>query len=162
MKNNATHTANLDKFDKLILGLIQRNVDRTHAEIGKLIGLSASAVRRRLQRLKDANFIETQIAVVDVDKFGVTLIIDLCFVNETPEVYTDFDKHMQSMDAVQQSYHVAGDTDYVLVVHGPSLQWYEEWSKQVLMSDPHIQRYSSRVVWSRKKFSPTVTLLDDS
>ncbi len=154
---NLPKNVKLDNFDELILHQIQNNSDQTHAQIGKQIGLSSSAVRRRLQRLKDRGVVECQIAILDPDKFGVTLIIELCFSNETPQMYADFDKQMASLQAVQQSYHVAGDTDYVLVVHGPSLQWYEEWSKRTFMSDPNIRRYSSRVVWSRKKFSPSVT-----
>jgi len=161
MTKIAITTANLDWFDKLILNQIQQNADRTHAEIGGAVGLSASAVRRRWQRLKDAGVLQSQIAIIDVDPFGVTLIVDLCFSDETPELYAEFDRQMNALDVVQQSYHVAGDTDYVLVVHGPSLQWYEEWSKRIFMSDPYIKRYSSRVVWSRKKFSPAVIFEDD-
>lgn len=146
----------LDKFDCEILNLVQRNAERTHAEIGNQVGLSTSAVRRRIQRLKDAAILGPEIALVDVDQFGVTLVVDVTFNAETPELYAAFDQLMTELSEVQQSYHVAGDTDYVLVVHAPSLQWYEEWSKQTLMSHPDIKRASSRVVWSRKKFVPSV------
>lgn len=146
----------LDDFDRRILSEVQQNANRTNAEIGNVVGLSASAVRRRLQRLKKHGIIQAIVGTVDPDQFGVTLIVDLCFSAETPELYDAFDEQIRGLDAVQQSYHVAGDTDYVLVIHGPSVQWYENWSKQVLMSNPHIKRYSSRVVWSRKKFEPAV------
>lgn len=156
MTNIATSHDALDDFDRKILDEIQHDASRTNAEIGEEVGLSASAVRRRIQRLKKQGVLKTVIGTVDPDRFGVTLIVDLCFSAETPELYDNFDKQIRDLDAVQQSYHVAGDTDYVLVIHGPSVQWYETWSKRILMSNPQIKRFSSRVVWSRKKFDPAV------
>jgi len=154
----AKNEIKLDDFDRQILNLIQGNADRTHAEIGAEIGLSSSAVRRRIRLLKESELIESQIVILDADELGVTIIVDVSFENETPKIYSDFEEQMIAIDVVQQCYHVAGDTDFILVVHCPNLQWYEQWSKDKLMTNVNIRRYSSRVVWARKKFSPMVKL----
>ncbi len=148
---------NLDDLDVKILGVVQKKSNQTHAQIGAIVGLSSSAVRRRLERLKRDDVIQAEIMIVDADRFGVTIIADVEFQYETPEIYKDFEKQMDAETAVQQCYYVAGDTDYLVVIHGRSLKWYEEWSRDVFMANPNIRRYSSRVVWSRKKFAPEVS-----
>ena len=57
-----------------------------------------------------------------------------------------------------QSYHVSGATDYILIVQGPSLQWYEDWAKENIMSIGAIQRHDTAVVWSCKKFETALPL----
>ena len=149
----------LDSFDLGILAAVQADNQLTHAQIGAQAGLSASAVRRRLAVLRASGVIRRDCALLDPDAFGVTLIVDISFGEETPEQYAAFDAQMRSLAPVQFSYHVAGETDYVLIVHGPSLKWYEEWAKEVLMSNPVIRRYSTRVAWSYKKFDPTISVV---
>lgn len=144
--------ATLDDFDRSILRVVQRDNQLTNAEIGERIGLSTSSVRRRLARLREEGVVAADVTRLHPDEFGVTLIVTISFATETPEDYAAFDDHMRSLAPVKQSYHIAGDDDYMLIVHGPSPQWYEEWAKQTLMSNPIIRRYSTRVVWSCKKF----------
>ncbi|MEO0440937.1 MAG: Lrp/AsnC family transcriptional regulator [Pseudomonadota bacterium] len=156
MTNFVTTSDQLDVFDHRILSLVQNNSDATHSEIGALVGLSGSAVRRRLKRMKGLGVIQKSIAVLDPDQFGVTVIVELNFKNETPQIYEDFDRQMLLTPEVQQSYYVAGSSDYMLVVHAPTLQRYEEWAKSALMSNENIERYNTRVVWSRKKFGPFI------
>ncbi|MBL4871332.1 MAG: AsnC family protein [Robiginitomaculum sp.] len=42
----------LDDFDKNILSIVQDDNQLSHSEIGKRVGLSTSAVRRRLSHLQ--------------------------------------------------------------------------------------------------------------
>lgn len=151
-----TKSVMLSDFDRRILALVQANNQRTHAEIGAEIGLSTSSVRRRLAKLRDEGVIVADIAQLDADAHGVTLIVSVSFREESPETYDQFDQHMRAERPVKQCYHVAGEDDYMLVVHGPSLSWYEDWSKQVLMANSAIRRYSTTVVWSCKKFDTAI------
>lgn len=146
----------LDQFDRRLLALVQANARLTHEALGERIGLSASAVRRRLNALRDAGVIEAEVALVDPEAFGVTVIVTLSFHDETEEAYDALDAQLAASPHVQQSYHVAGEHDYVVIVHGPSLRWYETWARGMFMRNPALRRYSSQVVWSRKKFAPHV------
>ncbi len=146
----------LDSFDRALLELVQRDASLTHEAMGEQISLSASSVRRRLQRLKEAGVIEREVALLSRDHAGVTLIVSIAFAHETPEAYDALDRRLQNADPVKQVYHVAGEEDYVLIVHCASLQAYEAWARDALMSDTAIRRYSTRVVWSCKKFDTGV------
>ena len=55
----------LDTFDTKILNIIQKNSRVQAEEIAEQVGLSASAVQRRLKKMRTEGVIQTEIAVVD-------------------------------------------------------------------------------------------------
>ena len=151
-------TVALDDLDKAILRTVQINNQATHSSIGQKIGLSTSAVRRRLANLRAAGVIERDVSILKNDTANITLIIQVSFEIDTAKTYEEFDARMKALPNVTHSYHVSGATDYILIVQGPSLEWYEDWAKENLMSDAAIQRHDTSVVWSRKKFETAVPI----
>jgi Lrp/AsnC family leucine-responsive transcriptional regulator len=151
-------TPSLDDFDRAILKIAQQDNQFSHAAIGERVGLSASAVRRRLGILRRSGVIARDVAILDPGAFGVTLIVTVSFAIESLDIYATFERAMQSLPNVRQCYHVAGDNDYVLVVQAPTLPFYEEWAKQHIMSNDAIRRYDTVVVWSCKKFETAIPL----
>ncbi|MCB1633189.1 MAG: Lrp/AsnC family transcriptional regulator [Xanthomonadales bacterium] len=148
----------LDRFDLAILRLLQQDNQRSHAQIGEQVGLSGSAVRRRVQQLKQQGWIRAEVALLPPDLAGVTLLVTVRFGEESPSIYADFERQMRALAPVKQCYHTAGDGDYVLVVQLPNLGDYERWSIEQLMANPAIRRYDTVVVWSCKKFETSVDL----
>jgi Lrp/AsnC family transcriptional regulator, leucine-responsive regulatory protein len=142
----------LDHFDRGILQIVQANNQLSHAAIGQKVGLSASAVRRRLTAMRASGVIERDVSVLAREAAGITLIVSLNFAYETPAIYAAFDDQMRALPEVTQCYHVAGPIDYILVIAAPSLEWYEDWSKKQFMANEAIARYDTTVVWSCKKF----------
>jgi len=153
-----TNIAALDPFDRALLDLVQRDNQLTHAALGEQVGLSASAVRRRLKVLRDTGVISRDVSILAPGQAGVTLITTLSFGEESVEVYDAFDQQILDTPEILQGYAVAGTDDYVLIITAPSLSWYEDWAKAAFMSNPAIRRYDTRVVWSCKKFDTAVTL----
>ncbi len=148
----------LDKFDRLILDIVQRDTNQTHAEIGEAVGLSGSAVRRRLNVLRKNKVIEKEVAILGPMQTGVRLIVTIAFENEGIDAFEAFDQLISDTPEIVQGYHVSGPEDYFLIVHGPNIEWYEEWGKQTFMSNPAIRRYDTRVIWSCKKFETAVQI----
>lgn len=151
MPNSATTL--LDDFDQAILKQVQRDNQQSHAVIGDAVGLSPSAVRRRLARLRDLRVIEADVALVDPATLGLTFIVSVRFAREDPARVAAFKARIRAEPAVSQCYSVAGDSDFILVVHATDPAAYEAWGTRVLMADPDIDRYSSTLVWSRVKFT---------
>ena len=60
----------IDDFDRKILGLVQVDCQMKAEAIGDLVGLSASAVQRRLKRMRETGIITAEIAVVDRKAVG--------------------------------------------------------------------------------------------
>ena len=59
----------LDEFDHKLLELLQRDADTTLSALGDAVGLSASAVQRRLTRYRKSGLLR-QVAVLDPAQLG--------------------------------------------------------------------------------------------
>jgi Lrp/AsnC family transcriptional regulator, leucine-responsive regulatory protein len=144
----------LDDFDRALLDHLQSDATLTHAQLGERVHLSASSVRRRIDRLHEQGAIEKIVALLGPAlQTGVTVIVSVSFAHETPEIYRDFRAQMRADSCVLQCYSVAGSEDFVLIVSASSPADYEQWGERELMSNINIRRYSSQVVWSTVKFS---------
>ncbi|ANM30500.1 hypothetical protein ABI59_14345 [Acidobacteria bacterium Mor1] len=148
----------LDSFDRAILEIVQRDNQRTHADIGRQVNLSPSSVRRRLARLRKEGVIQADVALLSLGGESITAIVRVSFQQESLEANNAFKRRMQESPEVSQCYAVSGETDFILVVHAATLADYEAWGERTLMSDPAIRRYDTHIVWSRVKFSTAIPL----
>lgn len=147
----------MDAFDRAILAIVQADNQLTDAEIGARVNLSGSAVRRRLRALRAQGVILADVAIVDPDRLGLTMIVQVAFDRDSPEAYDAFRDQMAAAAEVSQCYSVSGAFDFVLVAHAVSPAAYEEWAREALMRNPAIRRHETYVVWSRSKFTTAVT-----
>jgi Lrp/AsnC family transcriptional regulator, leucine-responsive regulatory protein len=150
----------LDSFDRHILNLVQEDCTLSHAALGGQVGLSASAVRRRLQAMRQAGVIEREVAHLGpaARPGGITVIVAVTFERETRAAYDQFRAAMRADPCVQQCYATAGQSDFMLVVTAASPHAYEAWGEATLMTVPGLKRYESYVVWSTVKFTTKQTL----
>src|SRR5262245_33044101 len=105
----------LDDFDRRILDILQSDCTRAHAEIGDEVGLSGSAVRRRVQAMRAAGVIDREVAILGERFSGLTVVVMIELERETPEIYAAFKDAMQKDDRVLQCYAVTGRFDVVLL-----------------------------------------------
>ncbi|MEO6633932.1 MAG: winged helix-turn-helix transcriptional regulator, partial [Mucilaginibacter sp.] len=68
-----------DQFDKHILRLVQQDNRLTADELADKVGLSPSAVQRRLKRLRDEKIIEADVSIVSPQVVGLelTCVVDV-------------------------------------------------------------------------------------
>lgn len=149
-----------DDLDRAILRIVQRDNQQTHTQIGDSVGLSPSSVRRRLKRLRETGVIHADVSIVAPEAGGIQAVVLVAFGEESVEADDAFRERMREAPEVAQCYAVAGDMDYVLIVHAADLPSYEAWGKRVLMADPAIRRYDTHLVWNRVAFTTAVPLPD--
>jgi DNA-binding Lrp family transcriptional regulator len=141
-------SANLDKLDRRILALLQRDARLPAEAIGAEVGLSASAVQRRLARLRVAGIITGVVAVVDPRSVGrpLTMIVDLVVEGDRKELVAGLKHWIEREAAVQEAWYVTGDEDYVLVVTARDVDAYEQMMQRLLAENANVRRYRTRVV----------------
>eukprot|EP01030_Chromulinospumella_sphaerica_P009484 gene9484-9293_t len=83
----AAHT--LDRLDSAVLRILQINGRATYDDIGAQIGLSPSAVLRRVKRLEEAGVIDRYVALVKPEAVGLGLI---AYLNVRLEKHTESHK----------------------------------------------------------------------
>ena len=76
----------LDKLDRAILRRLQQNGRETYDVIGEQVGLSSSAVLRRVKRLEEARVIDHYVALVNPEAVGLGLT---AYLNVRLEKHTE-------------------------------------------------------------------------
>src|SRR5215204_4693772 len=106
----------LDRLDSRLLTALQADSSLTNDQLAKGIGLSASAIRRRVRRMEAAGVIERRVALVDPAKVGRTaqFIVGVEVERERPELVKKLRDWVAGEPSVQQAYYVTGTADYVL------------------------------------------------
>src|SRR5690242_15016468 len=80
--NEPLQKADLDKIDRKILNLLQKDNQITNLALADKVGISAPPCFRRVKRLRDEGIIVKDVSLVDPFKAGRGLIV---FVNITLE-----------------------------------------------------------------------------
>lgn len=107
----------LDAFDRRILARVQSDCHRPAESIAAEIGLSASAVQRRLRRLRERGVIRAEVALLDAAALGagLTLIAGIGFEREHYAALARLRALLAPEPAVQQAYSTTGDNTQVVI-----------------------------------------------
>lgn len=137
----------LDKFDRGILAILQRDARRSAELIGAAIGLSSSAVQRRIARLRDEAVIAAEVAIVDARIVGrpLTLIVDVEVERERPELLVSLKTWISAEPAIQEAWYVTGEGDYVLIVSARDVEGYDALMKKMVAENANVRRFRTRV-----------------
>ena len=138
----------LDAFDRKLLALVQNDAEATAQRLADAIGLSASAVARRLKRLKAEGVISAQVALVDPAKVGQPdhFIVALEIERERPEMLARLRRWFAGEDLVQQVYYVTGNADFMLIIAAPDIQSYDALMTRLMAENPNVRRFQTHVV----------------
>ena len=152
----------LDRFDLALLDALQEDC-RVPAEIlGTRIGLSATAVQRRIRRLREDGAIAAEVAVLGpVDPTLVTVIVDVALKQGGAAAVDAFRRAAQTRPEVQQCWYVAGEHDFVLVVLTRGMAEFERFTREFLFADANVARFRSTVVLDEVKRGLRIPLRRD-
>ena len=149
-----------DRFDLAILDILQADNTTTQRAIAQAVNLSAPAVQRHIQRLKDSGVIRANVAVLDPVKVGkpLTIVLEVHLDNERPDRTAPLRARIAAEDAVQQCYGVTGEADYLLVVTVASMEDYDALTRRLFEGDDNIKRFRTSVTLARLKTGLRVPL----
>ena len=101
----------MDPTDTEILKLLEQDGRTSYAAIGREVGLSTAAVKRRVERLEADQIIRGYSARVDYTKLGLVLeaFIELRFTGSLAT--EDIWKSTENIPEIQAVYTTAGDVD---------------------------------------------------
>jgi DNA-binding Lrp family transcriptional regulator len=137
----------LDVFDRKILDLVQKDCQLNAELIAEAVGLSASAVQRRLRRMRQDKTISAEVAVVNPPAVGKAM----CFLSglEIKDNYEALPRIRQwasGEPAVQQVYYVTGSFDIMMVVVARDVKAYDALSARLMADIPQVVRMTTHVV----------------
>lgn len=124
----------MDKTDRRILELLQRNGAMTAAEVGERVGLSKAPCWRRIQRLQETGVIRQIVALLDAKAInvGTTAFVTVKTANHSAEWFERFSKAIASIPEVTEIYRMSGDVDYLMRVVVPDINGYDVVYKRLI------------------------------
>ncbi|MGB0844052.1 MAG: Lrp/AsnC family transcriptional regulator [Alphaproteobacteria bacterium] len=148
----------LDKYDLALLDRVQDTTRESSEELGKRVGLSATACQRRLKRLREQGYIKADVALVEPETLSrsITAVVEVTVERERPDVIDSFKKAMMDTQEVQQCYYVTGNTDFYLLVTAQDMADYEAFTRRFMQQNPDVRRFNTNVVMDTVKASTKI------
>lgn len=148
----------IDDFDRQLLQLLQQNNRLTAEELAEAVALSASAVQRRLKRMRDEKIIEADVSIISptVAGIGITCVVDVVLEKGNSVALEKFKTSMRHLPEVMQCYFVTGTYDFVLIVNAKDMEAYEAFSKKYLMDNENVKHFYTHVVMDKVKVGYSV------
>ena len=147
----------IDKLDRQILRMLQQDGRATYDQVADSVGLSASAVLRRVRRLEDSGVIDRYVALVRPEKIGLGLT---AYLNVRLEKHTETHKR-NPMDLFRASVQIwpevvecaalTGDMDYLLRVVVADMAHYSRFIMETLLKHPSVEDCKTSFVLDRVK-----------
>ena len=150
----------LDRIDRAILDILQRDNKTSQRKIAEQVNLSAPAVQRRIKRLEETGVIQANIAVLDPAKVGqpITLFVQVAMESERMDLYESAKKSFISAPEVQQCYYVTGEADFMLVVSVRAMSDYEALTRRLFFQNNNVKHFRTFVAMDRVKVGLSIPL----
>ncbi len=149
----------LDKMDRKILAILQKDCTIPVAEVGRMVGLSTTPCWRRIQKLEEQGIIQRRVALLDPRKInaGVTVFVAISTSQHTQAWLDRFHDAIQEFPEVVEFYRMSGQVDYMLRVVVPDIERYDAFYKK-LITKIELTDVSSSFAMEQIKFTTELPL----
>jgi Lrp/AsnC family leucine-responsive transcriptional regulator len=104
----------MEDLDRRIVGLLMQDGRMSFTDLGKVTGLSTSAVHQRVRRLEERGVIKGYRAVIDHNALGMPLVAFISVTPLDPAAPDDVPDHLRDIADLEACHSVAGEESYIL------------------------------------------------
>jgi Lrp/AsnC family transcriptional regulator len=150
----------LDHTDRRILGFLQKEPGINAAELGEKIGLSQSAIWRRMQTLREQGVIVDQPVKIDREKVGLNTMVfaHVKLTSHGRSNLAEFSDAVSEFPEVLDCYVMLGNVDFLLRIVTEDIKAYEQFFFDKLSQLPGIQEVNSSIVLSDIKHTTVLPI----
>lgn len=150
----------LDKTDKVILELLQRDNTLSAAQIADKVGLSQSPCWRRINKLQQMGIIGPGVSILDRKKLGLNIVVLVHVKLSTHgwNMLSEFEEAIVSFPEVLECWTISGGMDYTLRVVTKDIDSYEKFLRRQLLQLPHIKEAQSHFTLTEVKNTTALPL----
>jgi Lrp/AsnC family leucine-responsive transcriptional regulator len=150
----------LDRMDRKILDLLQRQGRISMTELGEQVGLSTSPCSERVKRLERQGYIRGYHAHVNPTPLGRSLLvfIEITLSQKSPHIFETIKREVGQMPEVLECHLVSGSFDYLLKARLRVMTEYRELLGKILDKIPVPAQSNSYVVMEEIKESSVIPL----
>ncbi len=124
----------MDRIDRGILAILQKDSTVPVAEIGKRVGLSTTPCWRRIQKMEEDGVIKQRVAVLNPAMVGagVSVFVSISTNQHSKEWLTRFAEVISEFPEVVSFYRMSGQVDYLLKVVVPDIAAYDKFYQKLI------------------------------
>jgi Lrp/AsnC family transcriptional regulator, leucine-responsive regulatory protein len=104
----------MEDLDRRIVGLLLQDGRMSFTDLGKVTGLSTSAVHQRVRRLEERGVIQGYRAIVDRNAMGLPLVAFISVTPTDPAAPDDVADRLRDISDLEACHSVAGEESYIL------------------------------------------------
>ena len=137
--------SDLDRYDRMILQILQRDGRLANSDLASRVSLSESACLRRMRALEASGLIEGYTAILNQQKagLGVNVFVSITLERQERADMAAFEEAVRSVPEVMECYLMTGEYDYLLRVVVADTADFERLHSRHLTSLPHVSRLHS-------------------
>jgi Lrp/AsnC family leucine-responsive transcriptional regulator len=142
MKESSDVSFGIDRIDRKILQLLQRNGRISNADLATAVNVSPATCHRRTQRLFDDGLIRNvraEVAPEKVDRSAL-VIVGVVLDRSTPESFRAFEAAIKKLRFVLDCHLVAGDFDFFLKIRVRDISDFNKLHGDQLISLPGVRQ----------------------
>ncbi len=149
----------MDDVDRKLLARLQEDATIPMADLADHVGLSATPVWKRIQKMEQAGVIKRRVALLEPESVGVGLIVFVAIeaYEHSPDWMARFAATVASMPEVMEAYRMAGEVDYMLRVAVADMTAFDAFYKRLVASVP-LKNVTSRFAMERMKHTTSYPL----
>lgn len=138
----------LDDRDRKILILLQKDSRISNADLAQSVGMSASALWRKLRILEETGIIARYTAQIDHTRLGLEFeaMVHVHLTRHDREKIKDFIRAVETNPVVQECYATTGQADYHLRVLCRDIAAYNKFLEDFLFSLPAVSSAQTNVI----------------
>lgn len=143
----------LDAKDIRLLALLQHSSTFSALELSETLGMSASQISRRKQRLEAEGYIEQFVCRLNPEKLGLNVqaFMQIQTESQTGETHQSIMSLTRTHPEIVAAWTLTGDADYIFRVFCTDLSALNRLVQNVLLPHPSIGRVQSQIVMEQMK-----------
>lgn len=148
-----TPVATLDKLDRHILDLLQRDGRMSMTELADKVGLTVTPCIERVKRLERDGVItgyHARVAPAALDA-GLLVFVEISMSSKSDRSFDDFRREILCIPHVQECHLVSGDFDYLVKARIKEISQYRSLLGDILLRLPGVTQTKSCIVMEEVK-----------
>jgi DNA-binding Lrp family transcriptional regulator len=142
----------LDATDRHLLSLLQQDARLPNKQLAESIGVAQSTCSSRMRRLEAVGAISGYHAAVEPRALGIGLqaMVRVTLIRHTNEEIGRFWEHIRTVPEVVNTFHMTGDTDFMVQVAVRDSEHLQEVATTTITSWPEVGRIRTAIIFGSR------------
>ena len=153
----------LDKYDKSILSIIQRQGRLTNQSLAEQVNLSPAPCLRRVDKLESTGVIKQYAALADRHKLGLSVLVyvHISLNDHHTDTVESFNRFVDQCEAILECYSVSGEYDYLIRVVATDISALESFIMEQLLKTNTVRSANTSIVLKEKKYTTALPISEN-